>query len=83
MSQLEGVVPSYGEYSEKLRDILYQVEDIAEEVYAVLSEIDADPTTTLNEIESRLDKISRLKRKYGLTIDEVLAFRGGQRVSRT
>lgn len=75
LAQLEGVVPSYGEYSEKLRDILYQVEDIAEEVYAVLSDIDADPGATLNEIESRLDKISRLKRKYGLTIDEVLAFR--------
>ena len=75
LAQLEGVVPSYGEYSEKLRDILYQVEDIAEEVYAVLSDIDADPSATLNEIESRLDKISRLKRKYGLTIDEVLAFR--------
>ena len=75
LAQLEGVVLSYGEYSEKLRDILYQVEDIAEEVYAVLSDIDADPSATLNEIESRLDKISRLKRKYGLTIDEVLAFR--------
>lgn len=75
LAQLEGVVPSYGEYSEKLRDILYQVEDIAEEVYAVLSDIDADPSATLNDIESRLDKISRLKRKYGLTIDEVLAFR--------
>lgn len=75
LAQLEGVVPSYGEYSEKLRDILYQVEDIAEEVYAVLRDIDADPSATLNEIESRLDKISRLKRKYGLTIDEVLAFR--------
>ena len=75
LAQLEGVVPSYGEYSEKLRDILYQVEDIAEEVYAVISDIDADPSATLNEIESRLDKISRLKRKYGLTIDEVLAFR--------
>ena len=75
LAQLEGVVPSYGEYSERLRDILYQIEDIAEEVYAVLSDIDADPGATLNEIESRLDKISRLKRKYGLTIDEVLAFR--------
>ena len=75
LSQLDGVVSSYGEYSEKLRDILYRVEDIAEEVYAVLSDIDADPTSTLNEIESRLDKISRLKRKYGITVDEVLAFR--------
>lgn len=75
LSQLADVVPAYSDYSERLRDMLYQVEDIAEEVYAQLSEIDEDPTATLNEIESRLDKISKLKRKYGLTIDEVLAFR--------
>lgn len=75
LAQLEGVVPSFGEYSEKLRDILYQIDDIAEEVYSVLSDIDADPTSTLNDIESRLDKISKLKRKYGFTVDEVLAFR--------
>ncbi len=75
LSQLSDVVPNYGEFSERLREILYQVEDIAEEVYAVLSEIDSDPTETLNAIESRLDKISKLKRKYGLTIDEILAFR--------
>ena len=75
LSQIADVVPSFAEYSEKLRDMLYQVDDIAEEVYAVLVEIDEDPTETLNKIESRLDKISRLKRKYGLTVDEVLAFR--------
>nr|MBE6545480.1 DNA repair protein RecN [Oscillospiraceae bacterium] len=75
LAQLSDVVPSYSEYSEKLRDMLYQIDDIAEEIYAVLSEIDEDPTSTLNEIESRLDKISRLKRKYGFTIDEILAFR--------
>ena len=75
LSQLGDVVPAYIEYSERLRDMLYQVDDIAEEVYAVLTEIDEDPTETLNKIESRLDKISRLKRKYGLTVDEVLAFR--------
>ena len=75
LSQLSDVVPGYGEYSERIRDMLYQVNDIAEEVYAQLSEIDEDPTGTLNEIESRLDKISKLKRKYGLTVDEVLAFR--------
>ncbi len=75
LSQLGDVVPNFADYSERLRDMLYQVEDIAEEVYAVLSEIDEAPTETLNKIESRLDKISRLKRKYGLTVDEVLAFR--------
>ena len=75
LSQLADVVPGFSEYSERLRDVLYQVDDIAEEVYAVLSDIDSDPTATLNDIESRLDKITRLKRKYGLTIEEVLAFR--------
>lgn len=75
LSQLGDVVPNFADYSERLRDMLYQVDDIAEEVYAVLSEIDEDPTETLNKIEARLDKISRLKRKYGLTVDEVLAFR--------
>ncbi len=75
LSQLSDVVSGFGEYSERLRDMLYQVDDIAEEVYAVFAEIDEDPTATLNEIESRLDKISKLKRKYGLTVDEVLAFR--------
>lgn len=75
LSQISDVVPSFADYSERLRDMLYQVEDISEEVYATVAEIDDDPTATLNEIESRLDKISKLKRKYGLTIDEVLAFR--------
>lgn len=75
LSQISDVVPQFSEYSDKLREILYQVDDIAEEVYAVLSEIDDDPTDTLNKIESRLDKISKLKRKYGLTVADVLAFR--------
>ena len=75
LSQISDVVPQFSEYSDKLREVLYQVDDIAEEVYAVLSDIDDDPTETLNNIESRLDKISKLKRKYGLTIADVLAFR--------
>ena len=75
LTQISDVVPQYAEYSEKLRDMLYQVDDIAEEVYAVVADIDEDPTGTLNEIESRLDKISKLKRKYGLTIEEILEFR--------
>ena len=75
LGQLSDVVSGFGDYSERLRDILYQVEDIAEEVYSVLSEIDDDPTETLNNIESRLDKIAKLKRKYGFTIEEILSFR--------
>lgn len=74
LNQISDVVPAFSEYSDRLRDCLYQVEDIAEEVYAVLDDIDGDPTVTLNKIESRLDRISKLERKYGATIKDVLAF---------
>ena len=75
LGSISDVIPEFSEYSERLRDILYQVDDIAEEVYATIEECDDDPMERLNEIESRLDKISKIKRKYGLTIKEVLDFR--------
>ena len=75
LSSISDVIPEFAEYAERLRDFRYQVDDIAEEVYATLEIDDEDPTEKLNSIESRLDKISKLKRKYGLTVSEVLAFR--------
>ncbi len=75
LKSLSDVIPVFAEYSERLRDFLYQIDDIAEEVYASLDDIDSNPTEKLNNIESRLDKISKIKRKYGYTISEVLAFR--------
>ena len=74
LSQLAGVIPEYGEYAEQLRDVLYKIDDIAEEVSDTVSDMDIDPTQTLNEIEERLDKIAKLKRKYGLTVADILAF---------
>lgn len=75
LEQLTDVVPDFAGYAETLRDMLYKADDIGEEVYAVIADMDSDPTETLNKIESRLDKITKLKRKYGLTIADVLAFR--------
>ncbi len=75
LSTIAGVLPDFSDYVERLRDMLYSAEDVAEEVYAVLDGMDEDPTETLNQIESRLDKISKIKRKYGLTIKDVLEFR--------
>ncbi len=75
LEQISDVVPNFDDYAERLRDVLYQVEDIAEEVYSVLDDIGGDSTETLNDIESRLDKISKLKRKYGFTVEDILAFR--------
>ena len=74
LKQISDVVPDFAEYADRLRECLYQVDDIAEEVYAVIDDVDGDPTVTLNKIESRLDKISKLEKKYGSTIKDVLEF---------
>lgn len=75
LDQISDVIPQFSKYAESLREFLYQVDDIAEEVYSQISDMDDNPEDKLNEIESRLDKISKLKRKYGLTIKDILNFR--------
>ncbi len=75
LEQISDVVPDFAGYTETLRDMLYKADDIGEEVYAVIADMDSDSTETLNKIEARLDKITKLKRKYGLTLADVLAFR--------
>ena len=75
LAQISGVIPEFEAHSEKLRDILYQIEDIAEDVYSAVEDIEDAPDEKLNEIESRLDKISKLKRKYGLTVKDILDFK--------
>ena len=75
LMQISDVVPACAEYAEAMRDMLYRIEEIAEDVYAISDDITSDPTEALNAIESRLDKISKLKRKYGLTIASILEYR--------
>lgn len=74
LMQLSEYMPECSEYADKLREFSYQITDIAEEVYSNVSDVDADPTETLNKIESRLNKITKLKRKYGLTVGDIIAF---------
>jgi DNA repair protein RecN (Recombination protein N) len=75
LRQISDVVPECAEYAESMREMLYRIEEIAEDVAAITDNINEDPTEALNVIESRLDKISKLKRKYGLTISSILEFR--------
>ena len=75
IEQLSDVVPELSESSEKLREILYQIDDISEQVYSVYSELDEHPEESLNKIESRLAKIEKLKRKYGDSEEKIIAFR--------
>jgi DNA repair protein RecN (Recombination protein N) len=75
LTQISDVIPKCAEYAETLRDCMYSVMDIAEEVAVYSEDAEVDPTVALNDIESRLADISTLKRKYGLTISEILAYR--------
>jgi len=64
----------------ELEQALYLLEDVATSVRAYQEEVAADPQRQA-EVEERLDLLSKLRRKYGATIEEVLAF--GEEASRT
>jgi DNA repair protein RecN (Recombination protein N) len=76
MSHLESVL----QYDEELKDThqmvenaFYQLEEAARLVRSYRDTIEFDPER-LMQIESRLDEINRLKRKYGLSVDEILEY---------
>ena len=57
-----------------LEESYLQLEDAAISLRDYASRIESDPAT-LQQADDRLDQISRLKRKYGATTAEVLAFK--------
>jgi DNA repair protein RecN (Recombination protein N) len=65
--------PSYNELSSNLEEISFQLEDFIETL-----RIHQDPHTfspqQLEQVDERLDLISRLKRKYGNSIEEILSY---------
>lgn len=62
----------YQESAKKLSDFTYEIEDIVEGARSLLAGIDEDPNEALDRIESRLDKIASLKRKYGVDADGLI-----------
>ena len=74
---LEGMtefIPEAAEYAERLYEISFEMEHIAENVLAALPRESSDPEKRLDEIETRLDTIHKLKRKYGSSIEQVLEY---------
>jgi DNA repair protein RecN (Recombination protein N) len=58
--------------AERVAELSYQVEDVAEELRRYLHKVESDDHR-LEEVEARLDTLTRLKRKYGETLDDVIA----------
>ncbi len=75
LDSVSAAVPEAAALAERLNDIRYELEDIAESVYSLSDTGDGDPTAKLDRAEARLDTITKLKRKYGSTVQEILDFR--------
>lgn len=64
--------PALSEKSQKLAGVMYEIEDLVEDLRSYLGGLTLD-TGALEETEARLDLIQRLKRKYGGSLDSLFA----------
>ncbi len=75
LNKIADVVPNAAPLAEKLMEMSYEVSDIADEVKAISDMDGEDADERLDKIESRLEVISSLKRRYGNDIKSILEFR--------
>ncbi len=71
MSNIASIDADLEKISERITDLYYNCEDIASEVNSYMSRMSFSPEE-LDDIEDRLDKITRLKKKYGPELCDVL-----------
>lgn len=75
ISVLSDIIPDAASYIETLSDFAYRIEDIAETIHKECDVGYKNPSEILDRIESRLNSISKLKRKYGSTVEDIIAYR--------
>ena len=76
MDSISDSLPESEELSERLNNIRYELEDIAETAAKLSESVGGeDAAEKLDRAEGRLDIIRRLQKKYGGSIEEILAFR--------
>ena len=73
LSRLLRFTDSFQSLYEKVSDLKYQVQDVAEEVRDARDDLSYS-ADELERIESRLDVIHRLRRKYGTTCADILEY---------
>ena len=73
LAQLERLDPSLSQDRESVDALTHQVDELARTLRSYRDSIECNPDR-LQELEGRLDLIRGLKRKYGSTIEEILAF---------
>lgn len=73
LSKLSRYTDAFTAVHEKIADLMYQVQDATEEVRDLEGELSYS-ADELEQIESRLDIIHRLRRKYGVTCSDILEY---------
>ncbi|MBQ3503833.1 MAG: DNA repair protein RecN [Oscillospiraceae bacterium] len=73
LARLAKYTDAYAALHEKIADLMYQVQDAAEEVRDARDDLSYS-NDELEQIEARLDKIYRLRRKYGTTCADILEY---------
>ena len=73
LSRLARYTDTYSELQSRVADLMYQVQDIAEEIRDARNDLSYS-ADELEQIESRLDTIHRLRRKYGATCADILEY---------
>ena len=66
--------PTVHEYAERIENAYYEMQDIGEFFSSYLSKLVFDPNR-LEQVQERLSLINKLKKKYGATIKDILAYR--------
>lgn len=73
LSRVSNLSEELGTLSESLTELRCSAEDAAERLRELRQGFEFSPQE-LDEVESRLDQLYRLKKKYGATIDEMMSY---------
>ena len=73
LARLHRYTDAYEALHERVADLMYQVQDVAEELRDARDDLSYS-ADELEQIEARLDTIHRLRRKYGTTCREILEY---------
>lgn len=74
LSRLSRFSEDFTELHQRVADLMYQVQDVAEELRIARDDLSYS-ADELEEIESRLDVIHRLRKKYGATCQDILDYK--------
>lgn len=73
LEDIDDLDTNFKETSEAVASSFYALQDAAYQIKHILDDLEFDPER-MNEVEQRLAQYQAMKRKYGTTVEEILAY---------